>query len=155
LSCVEQQAPSRREADLRPDAGSLLTPICAAASAQACLLCAPSRGRFGAVRLVLSAPTLAKLRETAFPIYQVYLNVAPGSVPAPDDSGYVGTLNFFSIHGEHAGHGGGPVLTFSVFNVLRKLESQGRNASAPTVPLVPEGDFAPAAEPRSGVNEIK
>ena len=83
-------------------------------------------------------------------IYQVYLNVAPGSVPAPDDSGYVGTLNFFSIHGEHAGHGGGPVLAFSASDALRKLESQGRNVSAPTVTLVPEGDFAPAAEPRIG-----
>lgn len=83
-------------------------------------------------------------------VYDIYLNVVQGSQPNPDDPGYVGTLNFFSIHGEHAGHDGGPTLAFSATDALRNLKNQGRNALQPTVTLVPQGDFNSAAEPKIG-----
>ncbi len=83
-------------------------------------------------------------------VYDVYLNVPQGTRPAPDDLGYVGTLNFFSMHGEHAGHDGGASVAFRATDVLKTLQQQGRIAPQPTVTLVPQGTLIPTAEPRIG-----
>jgi tyrosinase len=82
-------------------------------------------------------------------VYDVYLDVPAGERPTLDDPGYVGTLNFFSAHGEHAGHSDASVA-FLATDVLRTLRQQGRIASQPTVTLVPEGTLVPAAEPQIG-----
>jgi tyrosinase len=81
--------------------------------------------------------------------YAVYLNVPKGTKPAVDDPGYVGTLNFFSVHGDHADHGGANVA-FPATDVLRTLRQQGRAAGEPTVTLVPDGEYVGGAEPKIG-----
>jgi tyrosinase len=92
-----------------------------------------------------------QVRQEPGVVYAVYLNVPQGSKPAPDDPGYVGTLNFFGVHGEHAGAGhDGVRVAFLATDVLKTLQQQGRSAPQPTVTLVPQGDIVPGAEPKIG-----
>jgi tyrosinase len=90
-----------------------------------------------------------QVRQDPGVTYAVYLNVAKDTKPAIDDPGYVGTLNFFSAHGEHADHGGANVA-FPATDVLRTLRQQGRAAGEPTITLVPDGEYVGGAEPRIG-----
>jgi hypothetical protein len=90
-----------------------------------------------------------QVRQEPGVVYAVYLDVPQGSKPAPDDPGYVGTLNFFGVHGEHAGHDGVRVA-FLATDVLKTLQQQGRSTPQPTVTLVPQGDILPGAEPKIG-----
>ncbi len=82
--------------------------------------------------------------------YGVYLNVPKDAKPAADDPGYVGTLNFFSLHGDHAGHSGGASVAFPATDVLKKLRQQGRAAGNPTVTLIPDGEYITGTEPKIG-----
>lgn len=82
--------------------------------------------------------------------YSVYLNVPPGTKPALDDPSYVGTLNFFSLHGEHADHDGAPTVAFPATDALKTVRKQRGAAAETTVTLVPEGEIAPEAEARIG-----
>jgi hypothetical protein len=92
-----------------------------------------------------------QVRQEPGVVYAVYLNVPQGSKPAPDDPGYVGTLNFFGVHGEHAGAGhDGVRVAFLATDVLKTLQQQGRSAPQPTVTLVPQGDIVPGVEPKIG-----
>lgn len=92
-----------------------------------------------------------QVRQEAGVTYSVYLNVPKGAAPAPDDPGYVGTLNFFSLHGgDHGDHDGGATIAFPATDVLKTLRQQGRAAAEPAVTLVPDGAFVAAAEPKIG-----
>ena len=88
-------------------------------------------------------------RQSSGASYAAYLNVPKGTTPAPDDPGYVGTLNFFGLHGgEHAGHDGGITVVFPATDVLKAISQRATNE--PTVTLVPDGAYIPEAEPKIG-----
>jgi tyrosinase len=91
-----------------------------------------------------------QVRQEPGVTYAVYLNVPTGAEPVPDDPGYVGMLNFFSLHGEHSDHDGGASIAFPATDILKALQQQGRDPTQPTVTLVPDGNYIAAAEPRIG-----
>jgi tyrosinase len=92
-----------------------------------------------------------QVRQEPGVTYAVYLDVPNGATPAPDDPGYVGTLNFFSLHGgDHADHAGGASVAFPATDALKTLRQQGRAQPQPTVTLVPDGTYIAEAEPKIG-----
>jgi hypothetical protein len=72
-------------------------------------------------------------------------------VAASNDPRYVGTLNFFDVHGGHADHdGGGNAVAYPANVALRAQTQAGGAELEPTVTLIPQGKFIPASEPRIG-----
>jgi tyrosinase len=83
--------------------------------------------------------------------YSVYLNPANNPSDKPDQSRYVGKINFFGA----VMPGGGrmkepPRLSFDVTDVLRGLDRGGALADKVTVSIVPDGEAASDAKPMVG-----
>jgi tyrosinase len=84
-------------------------------------------------------------------VYDVYVGVPQDKTPEANDPGYVGTLNFFDAHGEHADHGGSGIsVAYSAADALRAQQQRGGTELRPTVTLIPQGTLAPGAGPKIG-----
>jgi hypothetical protein len=80
-------------------------------------------------------------------VYDIYLDLPPGTVPRADDPRYVGTLNFFHI--TVGAHGGGhhTNAAFNVTDVVRELQRSNALLAQATVTLIPNGKLASGAAP--------
>jgi tyrosinase len=90
--------------------------------------------------------------------YDIYLNLAENAQPTRSDLGYAGTVNMFAVvaHRHHAGHSASsPVRSarnrsLDVTETVKGLQAAGRNATDPTVTLVPTGEAIANSGPSIG-----
>lgn len=88
-------------------------------------------------------------------LYHVYLDLPSGPSDQHREGHYVGTLSFFNAV-PHSGHQAAAMTgrrrSFDVTDVVRRLRSEGRAGTAPSVTIVPAG--RPASEARPVIGDI-
>ena len=78
--------------------------------------------------------------------YLVFLNAPEGVTPAVDDIGYAGAASFFGVTPSAEG-ADARAVSFEVSDVVQRLRTAGRLASAMTVTIRPAGKPAAGSHP--------
>lgn len=90
-------------------------------------------------------------------VYQVYLDLPAGSVPAKDDPHYAGTINFYAAARRTGPEASAPsgFRSFDVSDVLRGLQKQNLLTDNTSVTIIPAtGKTNPNARPVIGRIEL-
>ena len=90
-------------------------------------------------------------------VFDIYLDLPPGSAPAKDSANFVGTINFYAA-ARPSGPEGAPPSGFRSFNVtslLQNLQKQNQLSDPTVVTVIPRSGRAnPNAKPVIGKIEL-